>query len=130
MQAKTRKKILQLGMPQGTASHRLLKDVLFALLCEAGRNVCFHCSKPMTRGAFSIEHKTPWLDSEDPVRLFFAQSNIAFSHLGCNVAARRGSKLYASDALRRAVYFHRRWTGKSLEERRADRRRRYAKYGC
>lgn len=46
----------------------------------------------------SIEHKTPWLDSEDPKALFFDLNNIAFSHLSCNVsAAKHPNKKYASE---------------------------------
>jgi hypothetical protein len=40
----------------------------------------------------SIEHKIPWLDSEDPKDLFFNLNNIAFSHLTCNVKAARQTK--------------------------------------
>jgi len=43
----------------------------------------------MTRENFTIEHKVPWLDSEDPVKMFFDLDNIAFSHHKCNVAERR-----------------------------------------
>jgi hypothetical protein len=37
----------------------------------------------------SIEHKIPWLDSENPISLFFDLENIAFSHLSCNSSAAR-----------------------------------------
>lgn len=43
----------------------------------------------MARDNFSIEHKIPWLDSDDPVDLFFNLENIDFSHLLCNSAAKR-----------------------------------------
>ena len=41
---------------------------------------------------FSVEHKIPWLDSDDPIGLFFSLDNIAFSHHSCNSGAggRRG----------------------------------------
>lgn len=84
------KKTLQLGMNPSTASGRLVKDTLFKLAIEAGY-ACYRCSKPLTRDTFSIEHKEPWLDSEDPVGTFFDQDNIAFSHLTCNVRESRGS---------------------------------------
>lgn len=79
----------QLGMPIGTAQNRLVKDLLFAFVQETGRNSCFHCSRPMAREDFSIEHKKPWLDSEDPLKLFFDLENISFSHHSCNVSAGR-----------------------------------------
>lgn len=36
-----------------------------------------------------IEHKIPWLDSDKPKELFFDLENIGFSHLSCNIKARR-----------------------------------------
>lgn len=83
------KKAEQLGMNPSTASGRLVKDILFNIICETGKNVCFHCGKPMDRKDFTIEHKVPWLDSDNPVGLFFDLGNIAFSHHSCNVGAAR-----------------------------------------
>jgi len=40
----------------------------------------------------SIEHITPYLDSDDPKKLFFDLNNIAFSHLKCNSGAARQTK--------------------------------------
>ncbi|WP_285374251.1 hypothetical protein [Pseudomonas sp. lyk4-TYG-107] len=85
------KKKTQLGMDPGTASNRLVKDVLFKLLSEL-KHRCHHCGLEMSRKDFSIEHKVPWLDSDDPVTLFFDLDNVAFSHIGCNVGARRQTK--------------------------------------
>lgn len=82
------KKKNQLGMDPGTASNRLIKDLLFKMLSERG-DKCFQCGLDMTRSNFSIEHKVPWLDSEDPVGLYFDLDNVAFSHRSCNVGARR-----------------------------------------
>lgn len=83
------KKAKQLGMNPSTAQNRLTKDILFKLICETGKNFCYHCKEEITRETLSIEHKTPWLDSKDPVGLFFDLDNIAFSHLSCNAAAAR-----------------------------------------
>lgn len=90
-----KEKSKQLGMNHGTASHRLRKDILFFLLQETGKDICFQCGKEITQvGELSIEHKIPWLHSKDPVGLFFDLDNIAFSHLSCNSAgARNGQKL-------------------------------------
>lgn len=82
----------QLGMNPSTASGRLVKDILFSLIVETGKNICFHCQKEINRKNFSIEHKIPWLHSEDPKKLFFDLGNIAFSHLKCNIAAARPGK--------------------------------------
>lgn len=79
------KKQNQLGMNPSTASGRLVKDTLWRLVVQTGQNVCYRCGEPMTRETFSIEHKEPWLDSHDPVGLYFDQENIGFSHLRCNI---------------------------------------------
>ena len=94
MKAYNIKKNEQLGMPHGTASNRLKKTIMFELLKEAGKNICFQCGEYIENESdLSIEHKIPWLDSENPVDLFFDLGNVAFSHLSCNVsAARRPTK--------------------------------------
>lgn len=79
----------QLGMNPSTASARLVKDILWKFIRQSGEDTCYKCNKPMTRETFSIEHKTPWLNSEDPQGLFFDLDNISFSHLRCNVDSRR-----------------------------------------
>lgn len=86
------KKTDQLGMNPSTANHRLTKDILFHLMCNSGLNACHHCGKAMTRDDYSIEHKTPWLDSDDPIGLFFSMDNIGFSHLSCNASAARRTR--------------------------------------
>lgn len=84
------KKKEQLGMNPSTAAGRLRKNVLFSLVQRCGEDLCHQCgNKIETPEELSIEHKTPWLDSEDPVRLFFDLDNISFSHLSCNAAAAR-----------------------------------------
>lgn len=82
------KKQAQLGMNPGTASNRLVKDILFHFVKESGAG-CFQCGKPMLREDFSIEHKEPWLDSENPREMFFDLNNISFSHRKCNSEERR-----------------------------------------
>ena len=85
----TDKKKMQLGMNPSTASHRLVKDILWELIKQTGQDLCCKCGEPMTRETFSIEHITPWIDSEDPVGLYFDLENIAFSHLSCNISDAR-----------------------------------------
>lgn len=87
------KKNNQLGMNCGTAQHRLTRDMLFKLIQDIKQDICFHCKEKITREEFSIEHKVPWLDSINPLELFFDLNNIAFSHKDCNSgAARRPNK--------------------------------------
>lgn len=78
------KKQQQLGMNPSTASHRLVKDILFSYVKDVP---CYRCQQPLTRDTFSVEHKKAWLNSEDPVNLFFDLDNISYSHLSCNIAA-------------------------------------------
>jgi len=88
----SRKKSEQLGMPHGTAANKLRKAIMFDLIKKAGKNICFQCGETIDNiSNLSIEHKVPWLDSEDPVGLYFDLDNIAFSHLSCNSSARRDS---------------------------------------
>jgi hypothetical protein len=79
----------QLGMDAGTASNRLVKDILWSLIVQSGEGYCYRCKEPMLRNNFSIEHKEPWLHSEDPKGLFFSLDNITFSHKSCNYSAAR-----------------------------------------
>ena len=79
------KKSKQLGIPFGTASNQLRKKILFQLVQETGRDTCYKCNNIIENvSELSIEHKETWLDSKNPVELFFDLNNIAFSHLSCN----------------------------------------------
>lgn len=80
----------QLGMNPGTASNRLKKDLMFYMAQKLGWDKCYACgNKIHSSKELSIEHKIPWLDSDDPVKLFFDLDNIAFSHLVCNFSLAR-----------------------------------------
>lgn len=81
-------------MNPSTAQGRLVKDILWSLIVKTNQHICCKCNKEMSRDNFSIEHIIPWLDSEDPLKLFFDLENISFSHLSCNVSdARRPHKI-------------------------------------
>lgn len=59
--------------------------ILFSLLREMKRNVCYRCRRAITRADdLTMDHKIPWLDSDRPKHLFFRLSNVAFSHHRCN----------------------------------------------
>lgn len=79
----------QLGINLSTARNRLLKDILFSLLVETGKDTCYRCKNPLSKEDFSIEHITPWLHSANPTDLYFDLNNISFSHMHCNTIARR-----------------------------------------
>ncbi len=77
-------------MDNSTASHKLRKLILFSLVQQTAQDICFRCqTKIETVEEISIEHKMPWLDSSNPVSIFFDLTNIAFSHLKCNIADHR-----------------------------------------
>jgi len=85
-----KKKQEQLGMPHGTATSQLRKSILFECVQRLDLDNCYRCGeKIQTLREFSIEHKQNWLDSHDPVTLFFDLDNIAFSHLTCNISSGR-----------------------------------------
>lgn len=124
------KKATQLGLNPSTASGRLVKDLLFSFVKDTP---CYRCGGQLTRESFSIDHKIPWLDSEDPSELFFDLNNISYSHHSCNVAAgRRPHKKYATkeEFLLSRLPYHRNYkASKSVEERQAIRKAQYARTG-
>ncbi len=89
----------QLGMPFGTAQHRLKKMVMFDLVKRLELNFCFRCGNPINSvDEFSIEHKKPWqgIDAD----LFWDLENIAFSHLSCNSSATDHRKTFTAQMKR------------------------------
>ena len=84
------KKNEQLSMDRGSANYKLTRMIVFKLVQTQGLDICFRCGKKIeTIDTLSIEHKIPWLDSKDPICLFFDLSNIAFSHNKCNSSFHR-----------------------------------------
>lgn len=82
------KKDIQLGMSHGKASAILLRDILFKFITKENIK-CLHCNDYLTRDDFTIEHITPWLDSDMASELFFDLENISFAHKKCNYSIRR-----------------------------------------
>jgi hypothetical protein len=77
-----------LGMPHGTASARLRKNIMFNLLQRLNEAHCFKCGLAITTVTeLSIEHKLPWEGRS--AELFWNLNNIAFSHLRCNTPHER-----------------------------------------
>lgn len=88
------KKKNQLGMSYGKASGILKKSLMFMFAKKCGFDNCFQCGEKIeTLRELSIEHKIPWLDSKNPVELFFNLENVSFSHLSCNVKSSRKNTL-------------------------------------
>lgn len=76
----------QLGMSQGTAVHRLRKNIMFKFAQDLGYDDCFACGRKIeTPEDLSIEHKEPWESRLNGDKLFWDLDNIAFSHIKCNV---------------------------------------------
>jgi hypothetical protein len=76
-----------LGLSFGAANHRLHRAVMWSLIEQCGRTDCFRCGSPMDESTYSVDHREPWLG--ESVALFWDMQNIEFSHLRCNVDARR-----------------------------------------
>ncbi len=77
------KKAATLGMPHGTATSKLRKNIMFSLLCRLEENNCYRCKQKIgSVDELSVEHKKPWEGiSAD---LFWDLENITFSHIRCN----------------------------------------------
>jgi hypothetical protein len=120
------KKHDQLGMNHGTASNRLVKDLLFSLIKGTP---CYHCGGVLERENFSVEHKVPWLNSQTPSELFFDLDNISYSHRSCNSSAARRVQIYEDKDERKKVQSQR-WRDKtSKEEKQRRRREQYLRTG-
>lgn len=113
--------------------HTLAQDILFDFIVKAG-HVCFRCGKKLNRNDFTIEHKVPWLGEENYLELYYDLENIAYSHLGCNIAAaRKPTKKHNSVEERKAFKLKRArelWNELDKDFRKARRKRSYEKYGC
>lgn len=92
-----KKKRERLGMNPSTARNRLIKTLLFKFVVNAGHK-CYRCGKELSIDTFSVDHILPWLNSDDPIGLFFDVDNIAFSHMRCNTLVachtRKGTTKY------------------------------------
>jgi len=87
----SKEKKKQLGMDPGTASNRLKVHLMYELAKRLDMHWCYQCGAEIEFSKdISIEHKTPWLHSEDPKGLFFDLDNVVFSHKSCNYGAARG----------------------------------------
>ena len=83
-----RRAVETLGMPQGTASNRLRKMLLFRQLKKHNENFCVRCEKEIeTADELSVEHIKPWEGIS--AELFWDLKNVAFSHMKCNIPHRR-----------------------------------------
>lgn len=84
-----------LGMPYGTATQRLRKQILFRLLRAQKLDFCYRCGEQIeSADDLSMEHIVPWQSADDPRATFFDVENIAFSHLTCNVGAHNREKTH------------------------------------
>ncbi len=98
-------KTQQLGMSFSKANYILYRTIMFALAKDLGRTICFRCGESIdSLDDFSVDHKMPWLYTEDPSGMFFDMDNIAFSHNGCNGKARRLSRKVNSKSGFKGVY--------------------------
>lgn len=86
-------KAKQLEMSIGSARYNLNKSIMFHLASKIGMDICYRCNEKIVLiDEFSIDHKVNWLKSSNPIHYFFDFSNIAFSHLECNISHSSYSK--------------------------------------
>ncbi len=101
--ANNKKKAEALGMSPSSATHKLRKILLYESLKQLGKLCCFQCEKEIVSlDEFTVEHKIPWLYSDNPAELYFDLSNVAYSHQKCNSGAARkgpllGARKYTDD---------------------------------
>lgn len=90
------KKQRLLGQPFGTATNKLRKMLLFDYAKRLNEDNCYRCQiRIETLEEFSIEHTVAWQGSINPKETFFDITQIAFSHLSCNVAyGNLGKRIY------------------------------------
>ncbi len=95
-----------LGVSSSTATSRLRKSIIFALLRQTNKDVCYQCCETIESiEELSIEHVKPWLNDINGKELFFDLNNIAFSHLICNIkAGGKPSKIYITEDQRQEQY--------------------------
>jgi len=81
-----KRKAEQLGMSSyGKARNILNNSILFKLVKDSGENICYRCKQPITDTKnLTVDHKEPYLYSENATELFFDLDNVAFSHKSCN----------------------------------------------
>jgi hypothetical protein len=115
----------QLGVNPSTAGSALKKQIMFHMAKKLGMDNCFQCGEKIeTVKEFSVEHKIPWLHSENAKELYFDIDNIAFSHLSCNCkAARKPSTPVLSAGERKAKEQAKDRKRKNNDEYRAKRRK-------
>jgi len=88
MDNSSKRKTKLLGEPFGTASGKLRKAILFSLLQETKKDICYRCNKKIDIiEELSIEHMESWELAKDPIKAFYDLKNISFSHLHCNSGA-------------------------------------------
>lgn len=112
-----------LGESFGAATCKLRKAIMFDLAQKLNLTVCFRCGKEIQLKDFSIEHKIAWMNSENPIDMFYDLDNIAFSHRSCNSrAASRPTKRFDSPAEYQREY--RKTQDRSEEYKKQTKRRR------
>jgi hypothetical protein len=79
-----------LGMNQGSAQWKLRKSIMFHQAVRLNENICYRCGERIEKAdEFSVDHKEPWLYSENAIDSFFNLENVSFSHCRCNTKAKR-----------------------------------------
>lgn len=114
-----RKKAATLGMSFSTACHQLRRSIIFKLLQQCDKDICYRCNKAIeSADDVSIDHKVDWLNTSTAKELFFDLDNIAFSHKTCNNLASQDKRTKTrnvaklKDKPRNKPYVARVWNGK------------------
>jgi hypothetical protein len=76
-----------LGHSYSTARNRLRVMVIYDLYRKLNALDCFRCGEHIaSHSELSLDHKTAWLNTNNPQELYFDVNNLAASHKACNVS--------------------------------------------
>jgi len=89
-----------LGMTYAAAKNTLFYDLLFIYTKKTNKDICFQCGEKInSKDELSVEHKIPYMYSEEPKKIYFDLDNIAFSHRKCNYGASRRSSEFKKPSI-------------------------------
>lgn len=102
---------------------------MWDLLLRTGATACCICGEEMEEGNYSVEHKIPWLHTEDPLATYMNIENIGYAHHRCNVRLARKKKTGFNQAEYIKEWRRKRRESKTSEELKTERREKYLRYG-
>lgn len=82
-----------LGRHHAGAQQSLIRALAFEYLYLMQNGKCWRCKEDLGKGAWHLDHKIAWLNSDDPKKNFYDIRNLAASHPECNMSHSAKQKL-------------------------------------